>query len=729
MNLCSYNLLRLLLACLLLAGCAAPVSKKTAPLFKQAYQLEQARDEAPAAMTDAELSAASVKATPSASQVQLIQVPDFLKTRQVEFSPAGGAGAKAKSLELPAGEDVQISVEGMPVYDFVNLVFGQLLKLNYAVSPTVQNLKEKITLNMTEPMGAVAFFFFANELLERYQIEVRETSDTLYVDRAKRNARPTFSLDLYFGKQVPALSPAKRISQIVATDYVEPVAIATSLSRFLQGNNKVSYDIMNRPPGLVISGPVGEVQRAVRLISLLDRPFVAGKSVQLLPLEYVSATEFHASLLDILLGLGIPVAREKGQVGLTLIPLEQMGALLVISPKTEWVEAVTYWQRQLDTIDALGEEARLFVFQPQYRAAAELVEVIRELIGSAETDQPVSQVGATPQQSAVEKARSRRPVAAKRAAATPQREASAGLQTFGTANARVSLDEGRNAVILMTSPAAYKNLKRILTQLDTPPKQVITEVTIAEVTLTDQLELGLEWFLKEQGSKYNSDLMTLGGLGLGGSGFNAVFSKLNGDFQVMLNAFAKDDLINIISTPHIVVLDGQEATINVGTEVPVVTSETSASDIGDGVGSPTILRNVQYRNTGVVLKVKPVIHSDGMLTLDISQELSEAQTNNVSDISSPLILNRSLSTTLTLQSGETVVLGGLISENKSKTENKVPFLGDIPFLGRLFRVDSESVQKTELVVQITPYIINSPAELDRISRDFIRGRSALDMVE
>ena len=722
---CICFFISLLLSTLLVSGCVAPVNSKRPPLFKHSYELEQARGSVRAETSEKNEEAALAENLP-VEKAQIIQAPDFLHTAQVSFGTTEEGGSDAGKLELPAGENVQISVEGMPIYDFVNLVFGQVLKLSYAVSPEVQKMKEKVTLNMTEPMDAVAFFFFANELLSQYRIEAKEARGNLYIDRSAKNSRPTFSAELYFGREVPPLSPAKKITQIVPTDYVSAKDLVFSLGLFIQGITGVSYNILKQPQGLIISGSVAQVQQVVEMIALLDRPFVAGKSVQLLPLEFVSVGVFYNNLRDILYGLGIPVATQKGQIGLTLIPLEQLGSLLVISPKQEWVDVVTYWQRQLDSISAMGESTRLFVFKPQYRLAEELVEVIEGLIKSrTDTVSVKNQQGlsrplsnATALQPTQNKISS-----ASNTASTNQRE---GFELQSLTNVKVSLDENRNAVILMATPAVFQDLKEILDRLDTPPRQVITEVTIAEVTLSDQLELGLEWFLNNNGTEYNSTVKTLSGLGLGGSGFNAIFSKLNGDFQVMLNAFAKDDLINIISTPHIVVLDGNEATINVGTEVPVVTSETSASDIGSGSSEPTILRNIQYRNTGVVLKVKPVIHSDGMLTIDISQELSEAQTNNISDISSPLILNRSITTALTLKSGESVVLGGLISENKSQTENKVPFLGDLPFLGHLFKTNSDAVQKTELIVQITPYIVNSPEELDRISRDFKIGQSMLD---
>jgi general secretion pathway protein D len=392
--------------------------------------------------------------------------------------------------------------------------------------------------------------------------------------------------------------------------------------------------------------------------------------------------------------MGIPLSEKPSENALTLIPLKRKNALFVVSPLKSWLDAVVYWKKQLDTIDALGDEPQLFVSKPQNRSAAELLNVLNSILSSGVT---------TTKKKSKEKEKERK-----------KRSGKTGI-VLSAESFKATVDKERNALIIMAYPSDYKKIRRILEKLDTQPKQVLVEVTIAEVTLTDQFQYGFEWYLKHAGSKYVGELQTLGGLGIGGAGFNYSLIATSQKFNLLFNTFAKKNLINIISTPHIVVLDGKEATINVGTEVPVVSSETSAPDINNTAGTPSILRNVQYRNTGVILSVKPIVTSNNMLTIEVSQELSEAQANNVSNIDSPIILNRSITTSLVLKSGETVLLGGLISENKSKTRSEVPVLGDLPLLGNLFKVESKGNNKTELIVLITPHIINTTDELKEIT--------------
>ncbi|MFA7404951.1 MAG: secretin N-terminal domain-containing protein, partial [Pelobacteraceae bacterium] len=453
---------------------------------------------------------------------------------------------------------------------------------------------------------------------------------------------------------------------------------------------------------LALSGTVSSLNRVVGLFDQLDRTSFADRDFNLVYFDYINVMDFDKKMKEVLPALGVPFGRNVADAGLLTIPFEKINALLVINSRKEWFDLLLSWKEKLDAVESMGDEMQMFVFHPKNRPAEELVEVLKA----------VSSGGAVPSAT----------TAASGTQKTAAPPASSSVSVPGKGFTAI-LDRGRNAVIVSSSPANYKLIRNILTQLDTPPRQVLIEATIMEVTLNDQLQFGMEWFIRHSlntsnAGNYEGTISTLGGLALGSTGLNYAITKIPGDFQANINMFAKKNLINIVSTPHIATLDGKEATITVGTEVPVVTSETSATDISSSTAKPSILRNVQYRNTGVILRVKPVINSDGAMTIDISQELSEAQNNTVSSIDSPLILNRSIRTTLAVKSGETVLLGGLISSNKSTGESKVPFFGDIPFFGRLFKTDSTGTAKTELIVQITPYILNDLDQLEYITKRF-----------
>jgi len=234
---------------------------------------------------------------------------------------------------------------------------------------------------------------------------------------------------------------------------------------------------------------------------------------------------------------------------------------------------------------------------------------------------------------------------------------------------------------------------------------------------SDQRDLGIEWAIRNaglDGSKFNFG--TLGGLGIGSSGFS--FTVLNdaGATRAVLNAFAKDERFSILSSPRLLTKSGSEARIQVGSEVPILTSQqTAQTPIG---GNPSIIQSIQYRSTGVLLSVKPVIHAGDRIDLEVSQEVSEATANTTSAISSPQITNRKVQTNLTLKDGATVILGGLISENRDLADTGIPFLKDMPGVGALFRNQKTADRKTELIILITPYIIDSDEQARSITDSF-----------
>ncbi len=224
------------------------------------------------------------------------------------------------------------------------------------------------------------------------------------------------------------------------------------------------------------------------------------------------------------------------------------------------------------------------------------------------------------------------------------------------------------------------------------------------MTLDDQLQFGVEWFLRKQSGDFTTTLQTLGGLGVGSAGAVFAIGKASGDLSAVINALGKDRQVKILSRPRLMLHDNGTASINVGTEVPVITSEATSADL-NLEGSSALLRSVQYRSTGVGLDISARILSKNLVSLSVNQRVSEAQANNTSTIDSPIILERSLATEVEVRSGRSVLLGGLMSENESFEESKVPLMGDLPLLGGLFRSQSRGRTRTELLIQLQPVIV------------------------
>ena len=573
------------------------------------------------------------------------------------------------------GGKYKVNVENILLYDFINLVFGKTLNVSYYVDPYIKRLVYYVTLKMEKPLDYNDFLDTVTTILSHYNIAVNKRGNMFFITRGRSapRAQKTYISRFVIGRYIPeSLPDTQTIAAIIPFYYVDAKRYEGFIkSLALSKNAKVSILSGNY---MMITDKVSNIKEAIKVIKLFDRQYFEKKSIAIIPLDYIDPKDFVDKLKKLLPYEGLPVASKLGQPGIILIPIPEMQGIIAVSPKKEWIDIVRFWKSKLDTIKALGSQPRFFVFYPKNRRAKDLYDVL-------------NQAGKT--------------LLSTNAKTKPRKNPA-------ESNFKVILDEGRNALIIFAPPSIYEQLKTVLERLDTLPKEVLVQVTIAEVTLTNNLQYGIEWYLKHSG-KYNGVLQTIGGLGLGSAGLNYSLITDTKKFQALLNAYASKNLINILSSPRLVVLDNHEASINVGTQVPIVTSETNTSNIQEQ-GTTSLLRTIQYRNTGVILNIKPTINSNGILTLTIRQEVSQPQVNNTSKIDSPLILNRDINTTVVLRSGSTLLLGGLIQKNKSSTVNKVPILGDIPILGNLFKTSSKGTTKTELIIEITPYIISNVQE-------------------
>jgi general secretion pathway protein D len=284
---------------------------------------------------------------------------------------------------------------------------------------------------------------------------------------------------------------------------------------------------------------------------------------------------------------------------------------------------------------------------------------------------------------------------------------------------RLVVDPVRNALVFQGDAARWRALQSVLTRLDQPARQVLIEVTVAEVTLTDEFSHGVEWALRQANlGDFGGPLGALTGtVPARGVVWRPVSDS--GQVRAVMNLFQNDSRVSILSTPRLMVSSGEQASIDVGTEVPILTSQATAPDLGGT--TPSILQQVQYRKTGVILQIQPVVHSSQRVDLRISQEVSEAQTTETSPIASPSIFSRRLETVLSLNDGEAMLMGGLISDTRTQGGSRVPLLGDLPGLGELFRSRSRRGTRTELLVLITPYVVEDAAQARAIT-EALRGR-------
>ena len=306
---------------------------------------------------------------------------------------------------------------------------------------------------------------------------------------------------------------------------------------------------------------------------------------------------------------------------------------------------------------------------------------------------------------------------------------------------RIVADEVTNSLVVLATKKDYSDIREVLRRLDVVPRQVLIEVLVAEVTLGDDLRFGVEWAASQESRKdalgritgesttstnnssdnstttNSTSLFDLGAaignrsadiVPLPGTGMFGIISD-NRNFAVVMNAAAGKNKLKVLSAPHIMTADNHEAHILVGNEVPIVTTQSNSNTVQTN-GTSNILQNIQYRDTGVILTVLPQVNSEGLVNMQIRQEVSQVASATTGGIQSPTFSTRESETTVVVQSGETIVIGGIIDDTVDRTRTGIPFLMDIPVVGRAFRVESDNVRRTELIVLLTPHVVRDRQE-------------------
>jgi general secretion pathway protein D len=277
-----------------------------------------------------------------------------------------------------------------------------------------------------------------------------------------------------------------------------------------------------------------------------------------------------------------------------------------------------------------------------------------------------------------------------------------GPNAQGASTLRFVTDERNNAIVIVATPRQYRRIEEALKRLDVKPMQVEIAATIAEVTLNDQLQFGLQWFFRQHNNSEAFSNTATATPGPVFPGFSYSFLLSDASVNVVLNALSAITNVNVVSAPQLLVLNNQTAQLQVGQQVPVPVQQQQSTLVA---GAP-LVNTINYVNTGVILSVTPRANATGEVTLDIEQEVSDVATVNTGTLNAPTLDERRIKSTVSVDSGESVALGGLISNSVTKNRSSIPLLGDIPVLGALFRNDNNTTLRTELLVLIEPRIIN-----------------------
>lgn len=638
---------------------------------------------------------------------------------EAESAPAPGRYAPLQPLEsrdappprrerLTAGfseaATLSVAAEGLAPVPFVHYVFGELLGLNYIVDEDLQGQSGALTLNIQEPLSPKRLMELTLELLEDNDVSVYANDGVYFVKAGVSQANTVIGI----GRRVEDVPNTSRdVLQIV------PVTFGTRITTERTINQLLDVQIIpdSEQNAFFLRGSRTSVIRALELINLLDTPANRGRHIGLIELTYIDADTLMEQLVTLLATEGIEAGGSSERGGLknvTLVPLPRLGATAVFATSEILIERVQYWAEVLDK-PAKGASKRYFTFTPRNARAADIFQSLAGLLGGN-----ISTASTTGGQTQGQNLQ-RNPLTGQPMGGTGNTPSPNRVSAIASENLNIVVDERSNSLVIYCTGAEYQTLEPLLNKLDILPKQVMLDVMIAEVTLKDEFRLGVEWALRQNGVDYT----TQGAFGA--TSFAGLALAINEDAGILnATALASNSLVNVVSNPTLLVRDGITASINVGSDIAVIGNTTIDPIVGQRQTVAT-----EYRKTGVDVTITPTINATDIVIMDVTQTISNTVPGSSGAAGNPDIFERSLETQVVAQSGQTIMLGGLISEDRSNSNQGVPILKDVPLLGNLAKGQSQTTQKTELIMLITARVIDTPDLWEELNASFSRGLESL----
>jgi general secretion pathway protein D len=651
--------------------------------------------------------------------------------------------------------DVTLNYPSVDVQIVAKALLGDILNVKYTIDPSIHGV---VTVQTAQPIRRIDVLALFEESLRNANLALINRQGTYAIvplSAAQGVGSVIGPADTGFGDETIALKYANAEELKKLLDPIVPNAIAQA---------DAARNI------LVVAGNTTQRNSIRELVKQFDVDWLRGMSFAIY-IPQRTDSRLIAPELDKL--INAPGSQTAGMV--RLITMEHLNGILAISAQPQYLEDVRRW---VEVLDREGEDAerRLFVYHVQNGRAIDLTKVLDGAFGLAApkggdstdiTDAGVNggglggggggngshfsvtggagaQGGANQSPTIIQlSGGANRSVSPQ--VPTPNignqldENAASGAQQAADQNGTtITADETNNAILVYSTPRNYALIEDALRHLDVPPLEVLIDAVVSEISLDNNLQYGIQWYLQDgsntatlsqtaintasttttttdangnpvtttvPGSPFPSQILP---------GFSYVFQHRNNVYAT-LNALRAVTDVHVLSAPKLMVLNNHTASIEVGDQVPISTG-SAVSTVSD---TAPIVNSIDYRDVGVILKVTPRVNSSGLVLLDIAQEVSDVipQTAAQALIQSPSFSERKLSTSVAVQDGETIVLGGLIKNEVTRSKNRIPLLGDIPYMGALFGSTGKEVQRTELVVLLTPRVIRTPVDADAITAD------------
>ena len=749
-----------MLVCLL-AGCASQISKAISQVDPSA---SIGSPDAAASVRNTDLSArfpatADQQYGKSDASTEPLLFPAADTNPQTPTSSDPGSAQRTASLEPVAirGDGVEMNFENAEIHAVAKTLLGDILQLNFVVDPRVQGT---VTLSSVRPIARQDVLpAFESALRMQNAAIVHEGKFVKIVPMADAAGQASISV----GAGVPGFGVS-----VVPLRYTSAATVAKTAETMLARPGAIHVDQGRNL--LLIQGTTSEREAALDVISTFDDEWLRNQSVGVYPLKSTSPETMIQELEHVF-------QAEDGGPGQGVIrfqPIARMNAVMVVTKNSDFLKQTTQWVQRLDRSDASGTTVR--TYRLKYGNAAQVTKVLNEIFTSQHSgtdDSPTNQLapGTTTAQSRLDSLDRGTQVASATgpSSSSPQQGLQAGgspQQGFSNRsigedfngfsgrnnnnnsnnsdadapraggslprgvfqNVRITADGINNTVLVYSNQEDYRVIERALRDFDRPRLQVSIEATVAEVTLTNELTYGVQYFLNGKSvglvSTASSVAQTAAPAALqpiSPGAFNLILGNTASP-SVILNALSTITSVKVLSSPSIVALDNEPALLEVGDQVPI---STGTATILTNANTP-VVNTIELHNTGVILKVLPHVNANGTVQLEVDQEISNVvnSTNGTSSNSNstptltPTISERRIHSTVAVTSGQTVLLGGLISDSDQSTRAGVPGLSDIKFLGALFGNTDNTKQRSEIIIFIKPQLIRNSIDARAVTEEF-----------
>jgi general secretion pathway protein D len=642
-------------------------------------------------------------------------VPENSAEPKVELYPGTGSFTNARGNNneprTTVGEqgDITLNFVNTDVKDVAKAILGDYLKLNYEIGANVQGV---VTIQTSQPLRKSQVLPALEQALRLNNMAVVE-SHGLYKVVSIADAQHVAHVNTLSSKHGTNIGYGV---DIVPVHYIGAAEMAKLLEPLAPASGIVHVDAARNV--LLIEGTAEERQTMRDDVALFDADWLTGMSFAIFTPNYTDADELTKELNQVLGATNSPVASL-----VQLVPIQRLNAVLAISHQAKYLDHVRAWVSRLDR-PGQGSDKRIYVYDVQNGRASDLATTLGKLLfgtssasnmgGTSHATTSSNRTTTTAETTAGATTGAALPSAT---SSSPAEAVSVSGSAPGIGSLSITADETNNALAILATPQQYSVIDAALRKLDTAPLQVLLEAAIAEVTLTNDTKFGVQYFYQPN----NANQIVLSDTGSAAiapafPGFSYFFSNGN-NIKVILDALETVTHIEVVSSPEVMVLNNQPASLQVGDRVPIVTQQSQQTTDG----SAPIINSIEYEDTGVILKVTPRVNHGGMVMMDISQEVSQVADASASPVASPTIQERKITSSVAVQDGETVVLGGLISDSRDTSNNGIPFLQDVPVLGNLFRDTGNNKTRTELMVLITPHVVDNTQKARKIT-DELRQR-------